>query len=330
MSEWKEIELGKLCQIKGGKRLPKGEQLSETITEHPYIRTRDLANNKIALQNLLFVPNNVFPKISRYIVEEGEIIISIVGTIGLVARIPKELHLASLTENCAKLVGINQKMIDKGFLFYFLLSDEGQDEIDQRNVGSTQPKLPLYNIKSIPIPIPPLPEQKSIASILSSLDDKIDLLHRQNATLEKMAETLFRQGFIEDAKEEWQMGKVSDYAIHFKDSIQPQKTPQTFYFHYSIPSFDNEKNPIKELGQEIQSNKYKVPEFCILFSKLNPHKDKRVWLLQNEVGANAVCSTEFQIVLPKSKQHLYFLYGWLTLNENYNEIASGVDGTSTL
>lgn len=121
MSEWKEIELGKLCQIKGGKRLPKGEQLSETITEHPYIRTRDLANNKIALQNLLFVPNNVFPKISRYIVEEGEIIISIVGTIGLVARIPKELHLASLTENCAKLVGINQKMIDKGFLFYFFV-----------------------------------------------------------------------------------------------------------------------------------------------------------------------------------------------------------------
>ncbi|MDD3945328.1 MAG: restriction endonuclease subunit S, partial [Bacteroidales bacterium] len=187
---------------------------------------------------------------------------------------------------------------------------------------------PLYNIKDVDISLPPLPEQTAIASILSSLDDKIDLLHRQNATLEKLAETLFRQWFVEEAKEEWEMGKVSDYAIHFKDSIQPQKTPSTFYFHYSIPSFDNEKNPIKELGQEIQSNKYKVPEFCILFSKLNPHKDKRVWLLQNEVGANAACSTEFQIVLPKSKQHLYFLYGWLTLNENYNEIASGVGGTS--
>jgi len=210
MSEWKEIELGELCQIKGGKRLPKGEQLSETITDHPYIRTRDLANNKIAIQNLLFVPNNVFPKISRYIVEEGDVIISIVGTIGLIARIPIKLHLASLTENCAKLVGINQKIIDKEFLFYFLISDEGQDEIDQRNVGSTQPKLPLYNIKSIPIPIPPLAEQKAIASVLSSFDDKIDLLYRQNKNLEAMAETLFRQWFVEEAKENWEKGKLGE------------------------------------------------------------------------------------------------------------------------
>jgi type I restriction enzyme, S subunit len=51
------------------------------------------------------------------------------------------------------------------------------------------------------------PEQTAIASVLSSLDDKIDLLHRQNATLEKMAETLFRQWFVEEAKEEWEEGK---------------------------------------------------------------------------------------------------------------------------
>jgi type I restriction enzyme S subunit len=213
MSEWKDIELGEICQIKGGKRLPKGEQLSESPTDHPYIRTRDLANNKIAIQELLFVPNNVFPKISRYIVEEGDIIISIVGTIGLIAKIPKELHLASLTENCAKLVEIDENVLDKQFLFYFLISSHGQDEIDQRNVGSSQPKLPLYNIKTIPIPIPSLNKQKSIASILSSLDDKIDLLHRQNATLEKMAETLFRKWFVEDAKEEWKEGILSNLII---------------------------------------------------------------------------------------------------------------------
>ena len=86
----------------------------------------------------------------------------------------------------------------KEFLFYFLISSDGQDEIDQRNVGSTQPKLPLYNIKSIPIPIPPLEEQNSIAEILSSLDYKIDLLHRQNQTLEQMAETLYDAWFEEN------------------------------------------------------------------------------------------------------------------------------------
>ena len=219
---------------------------------------------------------------------------------------------------------LNKKIIVPKYLFYQL----SLIDFSNMNVGSAVPSMTIPILNDIDIYVPSIPAQTAISSILSSLDDKIDLLHRQNATLEKLAETLFRQWFVEEAKEEWEMGKVSDYAIHFKDSIQPQKTPSTFYFHYSIPSFDNEKNPIKELGQEIQSNKYKVPEFCILFSKLNPHKDKRVWLLQNEVGANAACSTEFQIVLPKSKQHLYFLYGWLTLNENYNEIASGVGGTS--
>lgn len=59
-------------------------------------------------------------------------------------------------------------------------------------------------ILSYKLGLPPLPEQKAIASVLSSLDDKIDLLHRQNKTLEAMAETLFRQWFIEEAKEDWE------------------------------------------------------------------------------------------------------------------------------
>ena len=99
-------------------------------------------------------------------------------------------------------------------LFYYLISEYGQEEINIRNVGSTQPKLPLYNIKVIPIPLPPLSEQKAIALVLSSLDDKIDLLHRQNKTLEAVAETLFRQWFIEEAKEDWEekpLDEIADY-----------------------------------------------------------------------------------------------------------------------
>jgi type I restriction enzyme S subunit len=58
--------------------------------------------------------------------------------------------------------------------------------------------------------IPPLPEQRAIASVLSSLDDKIDLLHRQNKTLEALAETLFRQWFVEEADEGWEVGILED------------------------------------------------------------------------------------------------------------------------
>jgi len=70
--------------------------------------------------------------------------------------------------------------------------------------GSAQPQLPIRDLKEMSFLLPPLPEQKAIASVLSSLDDKIGLLHRQNKTLEAMAETLFRQWFVEEAQEDWE------------------------------------------------------------------------------------------------------------------------------
>ena len=71
-------------------------------------------------------------------------------------------------------------------------------------------RVPKESFANHFLEIPPLPEQKSIASLLSSLDDKIDLLHRQNKTLEALAETLFRQWFVEEAEEGWETGKLGD------------------------------------------------------------------------------------------------------------------------
>ena len=79
-------------------------------------------------------------------------------------------------------------------------------------------------LKKVPIVLPPLPEQKAIAAVLSSLDDKIDLLHRQNKTLEAMAETLFRQWFIEEAKEDWEEKPLTQVAV-FLNGLACQKYP---------------------------------------------------------------------------------------------------------
>lgn len=86
------------------------------------------------------------------------------------------------------------------FVFYFLHTFD----FAGFNAGSAVPTLNRNHIHEIPVIIPPLPEQKAIASVLSSLDDKIDLLHRQNKTLEAMAETLFRQWFVEEAQDDWE------------------------------------------------------------------------------------------------------------------------------
>ncbi len=209
MSSWKDFKLGDVAEVKGGKRLPKGELLTTEKTPHPYIRITDFDGHKINLSAIQYVTEEVQKSISRYIVNKQDIIISNVGTIGLCAKIPDELDNANLTENCVKLV-FDKNKIDTNFLYYHLISPDTQELINGLDVGSTQPKLPIYNIQKIDISLPPLEEQKAIAEVLSSLDDKIDLLHRQNKTLESLAQTIFRQWFIEEAKEEWEEVLITD------------------------------------------------------------------------------------------------------------------------
>src|SRR5690606_29543819 len=78
-------------------------------------------------------------------------------------------------------------------------------------IGATRNAITKVMLENFEIQLPPLPEQKAIASVLSSLDDKIDLLHQQNQTLEALAETLFRQWFIEEAKEDWEEVELYDF-----------------------------------------------------------------------------------------------------------------------
>jgi type I restriction enzyme, S subunit len=196
MKTWPKVRLGDVLEVRGGKRMPAGTALVESKTDHPYLRIVDFRPGAIDDSQLLYVPNEVFPKISRYIIEKGDIFISIVGTIGLVGRIPDHLDCANLTENAARLFNFSE-CVDAGFIMYFLISEEGQLRIDSMSVGSTQKKLALFRIKDIEIPLPPLAEQREIATILSALDDKIELNRRMSATLEDMARSLYRSWFVD-------------------------------------------------------------------------------------------------------------------------------------
>ena len=92
------------------------------------------------------------------------------------------------------------------FLYYQLTLVD----FENLNVGSAVPSLTIPIINDVDVSLPPLDEQKRIAGVLSSLDDKIDLLNRENATLEALAETLFRHYFIENPDPSWKEGKLGD------------------------------------------------------------------------------------------------------------------------
>jgi type I restriction enzyme S subunit len=103
---------------------------------------------------------------------------------------------------------------DSEFLYYFAMSPSFRDVAILSMTGSSgRQRVQLDVIKNHPFLFPPLPEQRAIASVLSSLDDKIDLLQRENKTLEAMAETLFRQWFIEEAKDEWEEVSLGDSSL---------------------------------------------------------------------------------------------------------------------
>jgi type I restriction enzyme S subunit len=136
-----------------------------------------------------------------------------------------------LTTNqaCCNLI-IDEKKADYEFVFYSLWNK--YKEIENIAVGAAQQNLSVGVISNLPILLPPLPEQQAIAEVLSSLDDKIDLLHRQNKNLEALAETLFRQWFVEEADESWKEGTLDDI-LTVKGGATPS-TDQPSYWNGTI------------------------------------------------------------------------------------------------
>ncbi len=145
---------------------------------------------------------------TRGLPEINDLVVTTEAPLGEVALI-KDKDVA-LAQRIITLI-VHKEFVYNPFLKYYFQCATGQYELDSRASGTTVFGIKAAVLKKMPIPLPPLPEQKAIASVLSSLDDKIDLLHRQNKTLEAMAETLFRQWFVEEAQDDWEEVKLENF-----------------------------------------------------------------------------------------------------------------------
>jgi type I restriction enzyme S subunit len=168
----KKTKIADIAEVKGGKRLPKGTPWSEAPTDHRYIRATDIKDGIILTENLVYVPDDVWPVISRYVVNQGDVVITIAGTIGQVGVIPAFLDGVNLTENAAKIV-VDKKLVRSNYLSMLLGSSYYQQDIDSKTKKTTQPKLGLNMINSIEIPLPDLAEQDEIFSVVSQIDTLI-------------------------------------------------------------------------------------------------------------------------------------------------------------
>jgi len=184
---WKWVKLGEIAEIKTGKT---NSQDADNTGDYPlFDRSSIIKRSKKFLFNTeaVIVPGEGKEFIPRYY--NGKF----------------DLHQRAYAI-------FNFKRCIPKFIYYNVLLNK--DIFKSFATGSTVLSLRLEHFLNFPILLPPLPEQKSIAEVLSSIDDKIELLHRQNKTLEEMAMTLFRQWFIEPTKdglpEGWKMGYLAD------------------------------------------------------------------------------------------------------------------------
>ncbi len=215
----------------------------------PVIRGNNLSlslSEKFKDTGFVYITKEKAEELNTYAVS-GDLLFTAVGTIGQVGLLTgNEIFNKYIISNKQIRLRVDENEILPIFAYYWLASPIVIEMIKQRNTGSSVPLINLSVLKSLPIPVPPLTEQKAIATVLSSLDDKIDLLQRQNKTLEAMTETLFRQWFFEGAREDWQTGPLGEFVDIGIGRTPPRKEHQWF----SENANDVKWISIKDLGND--------------------------------------------------------------------------------
>lgn len=215
--DWEVHEIEDVADVLSGKRIPKGRTLTENITPYPYITVSDMGAGSVNLENIRFVPEDVYPLIKKYRIFVDDIYISVAGTLGLIGTIPKQLNGANLTENADRLANIK---CDKNYLLYILSSPLIQKRIDEVKTLGAQPKLALTRIRKFCVAIPKTKsEQTAIATVLSDTDALIEHLEKLIAKKKAIKQGAMQQlltgkkrlsGFSGEWKEE-KLKNIADF-----------------------------------------------------------------------------------------------------------------------
>ena len=240
-------------------------------------------------------------------------------------------------------VRLNQAKANPLYYYYYFQSHEGRTAIQSIvEQGAGASGIRATDLAAIDVAWCPITVQDAIAHILGTLDDKIELNRRMNETLEEMARALFKSWFVDfdpvrakmeggdtglppdvadlfpdrlveselgEIPEGWEVGCFGDIVEQIRDQENPFAFPDTLFRHFSIPAFDKDQWPQIERGENIKSQKSRVPPGAILLSKLNPEIE-RVWFADVAFDERAICSTEFLVLqgrLPFQRSYVYCL-----------------------
>ena len=243
--EWKEVRLGDVCSISSSKRIFAKEYQTLGV---PFYRGKEIIEKQRGnnVSNELFITRERYEEIKENfgVPQKNELLLTSVGTLG-VPYVVKEEEFYFKDGNLTWFRKFNG--LDVEYLYYWFLSPYGKNEIDSKAIGSTQKALTIETLCKFNIKIPSeVEDQRRIASLLSSLDRKIELNNKINADLEEMAQTIFKNWFVDfepfkDGKfvdselgmipEGWKVGSYSEMIESLISGDRGKETPQGNYTH---------------------------------------------------------------------------------------------------
>lgn len=311
MGDWKEYCLGNCV-----------ESISETYRfsekeEVVFLNTSDIYLGQVLsreYQNSANLPGQAKKKIKK-----GDILFSEIRPAnGRFAKIDFEAEKYVVSTKLMVL-RCNDK-IDTDFFFIFLTSKETLNYLQMvaEDRSATFPQITFENIANINVLLPSKREQRVIAEVLSSLDDKIDLLHRQNKTLEALAETLFRQWFVEGAEESWEYCELGE-EIRTTSGGTPSRNDLSYYINGSLPWVKS-----KELnGGFILDTEEKITHAALENSsaKILPTNSILVAMYGATVGEYGIlakemtCNQAVCAILPNIKYPYTFIFLYIKSNK---------------
>ena len=317
---WKTYKLSEIGTVVGG-ATPSTSVSSYYGGDIPWLTPKDLSNfqDRYIEKGERNITQEGLDSCSAQLLPANTVLFSSRAPIGYVAIAKNPIA----TNQGFKSIIPNEK-VDSLFLYYILKYNK--DRIEAMGSGTTFKEVSGAVMKNVEISLPGLEEQRRIAGILGAIDDKIENNRRINENLEQQAQALYKQWFVDNRSDDWKEIKLSDILEIHKKTITPSQTPNTIFEHYSLPAFDDGRNPTYESGDKIKSSKFVIEDDMFLFSKLNP-RIKRLWLpyIQTE---NAICSTEFVAYKPKDISMLAFCYSVVDSVEFYDFVLSLTNGST--
>jgi type I restriction enzyme S subunit len=335
MSEWREVFLEDVAdELTVGYVGPMAlEYIGDGI---PFLRSLNIEPLRIKKRDLKFISPEFHRRIRKSRLTPGDVVIVRTGKPGACAMIPGWLADA----NCSDLVIVRcGKQINNRFLMYYV-NTVASVHVAAHLVGAVQQHFNVGSARSLRINLPPLPEQKAIAAVLSSLDDKIDLLHRQNQTIEAMAETLFRQWFVEKAQEDWEETCLGNHIEAYRGLSYKGSGLSDVGFGIPMHNLNSvyEGGGYKEVGIKFYSGEFKERHLLkvgdiIVANTEQGHEFKLIGfpaIIPATFGNTGLFSQHIYRLVPKQGSYLTPIYLYYLLMTPYirEQVISATNGST--